>query len=369
MKKAIDSNVCASGSVSIGVMHGEGGFIFDESYYFDPEHRWQQDLEIARWCERKFSPYPIYNAEAHLVQLHQQPYPYRQVGGLQPNLIMGAALGSNLIFPGNTDPDISAVSKLSLAEGDQYEWKSKEPVKTFLTQIDFLNQKYSHQDVDVYPPFFWDRSGRATIHGPLTTAVKLFGEDFFTLPYTDFKYAEKIIQWITTSYLKLIQIFAGSAGINFNDIHIGECSGSLFPPDIWESLAVPAMKKLADAAGSVRIHSCGRSDHLFDQIKRVDHLTCLNIGSGSSLKLAREKFGTDLKIDLIPAIHLLNDGQVDDIKLWIDQCLSENDDGPLHIQFHYDIGMPFKNIKRIFDTLDAYGVSFTYDSLVARWVS
>ena len=26
------------------------------------------------------------------------------------------------------------------------------------------------------PPFFWDSSGRAAIHGPLTTAQKLFGE-------------------------------------------------------------------------------------------------------------------------------------------------------------------------------------------------
>jgi hypothetical protein len=101
MKSMIDSKVSAIGSVSIGVMHKQGSFVFDESYYFDPEYRWKQDLEIARWCEREFSPYPIYNAEAHLVQMQDQPLPYRQVGGLQPILILGAALGAELVFPGD----------------------------------------------------------------------------------------------------------------------------------------------------------------------------------------------------------------------------------------------------------------------------
>ena len=103
----INRDISAMGSVSIAIMHNQGGFAFDRKYYFDPEYRWQQDQKIARWCEEKYAPWPIYNAEAHLVQLEHIKHPYRQVGGLQPNLILGAALGAKLDIPGNKDPDIS----------------------------------------------------------------------------------------------------------------------------------------------------------------------------------------------------------------------------------------------------------------------
>ena len=66
------TGVFVSGTVGIGVMHKEGGFSFDRSYYFDPDHRWEQDLAIARWCERIYAPYPIHNAEAHLIQYFQR---------------------------------------------------------------------------------------------------------------------------------------------------------------------------------------------------------------------------------------------------------------------------------------------------------
>ena len=40
-----------------------------------------------------------------MVQLSHQPCSYRQVDGLQPNLILGAALGAEIVFPGGRDPD------------------------------------------------------------------------------------------------------------------------------------------------------------------------------------------------------------------------------------------------------------------------
>jgi hypothetical protein len=84
-------------------------------------------------------------------------------------------------------------------------------------------------------------------------------------------------------------------------------------------------------------------------------------------KTGKKKFGRDLKIDLIPDIHLLNEDHADEIRLWINQCFSENDNGPLDIQFHYDVGMPFNNIETIFTALAQRGITCHHDSLVNRW--
>lgn len=87
MSSAVAS-ISAFGSAAIVVMHEQGSLVFDHAYCFAPEHRWKQDVEIARWCEQRFAPYPIYNAEAHLVQIEHLPRPFRQIGGLRPNLIL-----------------------------------------------------------------------------------------------------------------------------------------------------------------------------------------------------------------------------------------------------------------------------------------
>jgi hypothetical protein len=214
-------------------------------------------MKITRWCEAKYAPYPVYNAEAHLARVNHQPLPFRQVGGLQPNLILGAALGAKLMIPGNRDPDIDRpplAGRKNFSDLHNIRWDEVEPVKTFLAQIDLLQARYTDQTVDIYPPFFWDVSGRAAIHGPLTTAVKLVGEDFFTLSYDYFDQAQQMISWITDAYLDLIHLFAGRAGFTMKEIHIGECTGSLFSADIWEHLALPSINRFAETAGSVRSH-------------------------------------------------------------------------------------------------------------------
>ena len=94
------------GSVSKGVLAEGGGFVFDEPYFMDPDYRWEQDKLMTRFIEHHF-PFPVYNLEANLVQPEHLPIPFRQVGGIQPNMIFGAALGADFVCYGQQDADIS----------------------------------------------------------------------------------------------------------------------------------------------------------------------------------------------------------------------------------------------------------------------
>ncbi|MFV2065583.1 MAG: uroporphyrinogen decarboxylase family protein [Pirellulales bacterium] len=362
----------AIGTVSIGRMHQEGGFVFDRDYYFDPEHRWRQDLEIARWCEETYAPYPIYNAEAHLINLDDQPNPFRQIGGLQPNLILAAALGAELVFYGHQDPDVSGQplkgidSLVALRSFEGLDWATLEPIATFLRQMDAFKEEYAGTGIDIFPPFFWDRSGRATIHGLLTTAHKLMGEEFFLLPLTDPELARAVLDWIADAYLDLIRLFADRAGHSITSLHVGECSGCMFSSEQWD-LAIPATNRIVDACGTCRIHSCGKSDHLLEQMAKVHNLSNFNIGSGTSVARSRKIVGTGRQLDVIPDPAMLHGGTTSDVRAFMKQVLAENEEGPLEIQFHMEPGMPWENALAIFETMRAHGVVPEYTSLVERW--
>ena len=343
----------AFGSVAIGVMAREGGFVFDERYYFDPEYRAGQDAAIARWAEETYAPWSIYNAEAHLVQIDQQPRPYRQVGGLQPNLILGAALGAEFVFYGDKDPDITTTplkGVSDLSELASIRWEEREPIATFLRQIDELKATY-RGDVDVFPPFFWDRSGRATVHGPVTTAQKLWGEDFFILMLEDPAAAEARLFWIADVYNHLIRLFSERAELPVTGIHIGECSGCLLSPESWADAVIPAMNRMVDASGPVRIHSCGGSDHVLAPMARVHNLAVFNIGTNTSVAESRRLVGADVRIDVIPDAQMLCFDTPAQVKAWTRRTLEENAGGPLEFQFHLDAGVPLQNAVAIFQAL------------------
>ncbi len=380
------ARITAFGSVAIGVMARRGGFAFDRRYYFDPEYRWTQDVAIARWAEKSYAPRPIYNAEAHLVQLDHQPIPYRQVGGLQPNLILGAALGAEFVFPGDKDPDISVTPLRGVDDLSQLRairWEEREPIRTFLEQIDALKKQYPEYKiqfeerqtevctpkggVDVFPPFFWDRSGRATVHGPVTTAQKLWGEDFFVLLLEDWDAALARLMWISDVYNHLIRLFSERAELPVTSLHIGECSGCLLSPQHWANAVIPAMNAMVDFCGPVRIHSCGGSDHVLEPMSRVHNLAIFNIGTNTSVAESRRLIGPEVKIDVIPDAQMLCFGKPADVRAWVERTLIENAGGPLEFQFHLDAGVPLENAIAIFETLQEHGVETKYKSLLERW--
>ena len=359
------------GSVGIDVMARAGGFVFDREYYFDPEHRWEQDKQIARWVERRFAPYPVFNAEAMLVQPDHQPIGFRQVGGLQPNLILGAVAGAELVFFEDQDPDITpcplkGLNADGLAELQAIRWDRQEPIATFLTQIDTLKARHGGR-ADVFPPMFWDRSGRAAVHGPVTTAFKLMGEDFYMALFDDFEFAMAFLTWIADAYVTLIHLFSRRAELPITGIHIGECAGCMISPQQWAQAVIPAMNRMVDACGPVRIHSCGNSDHILPPMATVNNLAVLNVGTGTNIATCRRLVGADVPIHVMPDAQLLCLGTPEQLSDWVAQSLAENGPGTLEFQFHVDAAVPMENIAAIFDTLARHGHPCRNDSLVQRW--
>jgi uroporphyrinogen-III decarboxylase len=223
----------------------------------------------------------------------------------------------------------------------------------FLEQIQALRESLD-KNTTVVPPFFWDTTGRATVHGILTTAQKLMGERIFLEMVDNPSFVHEFFAWIVDAYAQLIQLFAEAAGMRISGLHVGDCSACMMGAGQYADFVLPHTNDLIDRVGPARLHSCGQSDHLLDTFTNVHNLQVLNVGSDTSVAAIREKFGS-LRIDLLPDTHLLTFGTPEDVDRWVRQTLEENGGGPLQFQYHLDLNQPQRNCLQIHETLRHLG--------------
>ena len=331
-------------SVSKGWLYKNGGFKFTEQYYLDPIFRRKQEDSINALVSKEF---PDINMRYMEDDLMQPPYMNDNqvfVGGLQPNMLLAAGLGAKFRFPPNLDPDV---------EGQPLEGlKNKNDLPDFNTLIShpFLTKiidqidhvKTNYPDYEIIPPFFWDASGRATIHGIYTTSYKLIGEEALTMPFLNPDLLHDIHAWITDTYIDLARYFAQYAQFKIKSVHVGECSGTMLEPDLYEAFIIPYISKISTELSPVRLHSCGYSDHLLEKMKGIENLYAISTGSETSVKSIRMLFGKDIQVNYLLPLQLFqaNTGE-EEIVEWIDRLIEENDNGNLSISFHaepeYDI--------------------------------
>ncbi len=183
-------------SVSKGWLHTNGGFMFDNQYYLDPVHRWEQDTVIHRFVKDKFPRYAIYNMEANLLQAKYVRDNHVLVGAIQPNMILATILGAEFSFFEDKDADVAGKPLEFIARKEELPSVSAilehSLVKDLDNQIKLI--KETRPDLKVIPPFFWDESGRATIHGIITTSLKLTGDNIMTMMMFDPDLAHAIHQ-------------------------------------------------------------------------------------------------------------------------------------------------------------------------------
>ena len=346
-------------SISKGWFHQEGGFTFEERYYLDPLYRMEQDRRMDAFVAERFPDYGIYNLESNLVQVdHRQPNQVL-VGGLQPNLIVGVCLEGEFLFYPEYDADVEGSPLAGIQSVDELSPPATildHPlIKTFDAQIRTLKEQ--RPDLRVIPPFFWDTSGRATIHGFITSSFRLCGTDIFLQLVQNPDFVSELHAWIAEVYILLIKHFAALAALPVTSVHIGECSGTMINPQHYEKQVIPFASRMGRELGPVRMHSCGRSDHLLDALAQIDNLQVLDTGSGTSVAAIRQKFGPDFQIDYAPPLDvILKTATENDLIAWLDQALDENDGGPLQLGLHYEPGYSLDNCLLLHDELSRRGL-------------
>jgi hypothetical protein len=281
------------------------------------------------------------------------------VGAIQPNMILATILGAQFSFFEDKDADVAGKPLEFISNGDELPPVSAilhHPlVKELENQI--VNIKINRPDLKVIPPFFWDESGRATIHGIITTSLKLTGDNIMITLMSDPGLAHAIHQWIVDAYMVLIRYFADIAKLPVTSVHVGECAGTMISADLYEEFIVPYISQLGDKLGEVRLHTCGMSDHIMSSIVKIRNLKIIDTGSGTSIKGIRDLKGKDFTIHIAPPMeYMMKNAPQSQILDWLNKTLDENQGGPLQIAYHMEPDYEVSNCLVMHDELENRGL-------------
>jgi hypothetical protein len=345
--------IAITGTLSKGWMSQALGVAFDRDYYFEPQRRHAIDCLCNEYARKTFLDLALFYGESNLGRACYWSPDQVQIGGIQPNMILGMLLGADFLPAADRDADITpgCLAGRKLAELPAPETLLNHGlVRLFDRQIAQVRQK-SEGRLRPIPPFFWDSSGRAAVHGVLTSAQKLCGEAIFLQMLTEPEKCRQIMQWMADAYVVLCRHFAQAADLPITDVHVGECSCCMVSPALVEELVVPITSEIGRTLGPLRLHSCGTSTHLLESFAKVGRLHSLDLGGGTSLRRAREIFGPGLPLSIAPLPQDLSADSAEPLLAWAQRTLAENAGGDLTYVYHLEPGYNVEAIRAWTDLL------------------
>ena len=343
--------ITISGTLSKGWIANALGVKFDRDYYFDPNRRYAIDCRCNEYAAEQFPDMRLFYCESNLGQIDYWNKSQIQIGGIQPNLILGMLLGADLLHRDDFDADITPACLAGKELGDLPEPESlldHELVRLFDEQIQQV-QGDSVRRLRPIPPFFWDVSGRATIHGVLTTAQKFLGEAIFLDMMTEPKRCLDIMDWIGDAFIVLARHFSRVADLPITGVHVGECSSCMVSPQLIERFVVPVTSRIGHQLGPIRLHSCGPSTNHLEAFSKIGNLRSLDFGGDTSVKKARELFGGEMLISVSPLPRDLSARTTDPILRWARRVVTENDGGNLSFAYHVEADYNIDTIYALTD--------------------
>jgi hypothetical protein len=340
--------ITITGTLSKAWMNRALGVAFDRDYYFDPAKRHAIDCRCNEYAAETFPNMGVFYSESNLGRIDCWDKSQVLIGGIQPNMILGMLLGADFVPADDRDADITPCCLKNKEPGDLPSPETllnHDLVRLFDKQI----RSERKRQLCPIPPFFWDSSGRAVIHGVLTTAQKLCGETIFMDMLTEPAKSMRLLNWIADAYIVLCRHFAEAADLPVTDVHVGECSGCMIGPALVEEFVAPVTSRIGATLGPVRFHSCGTSTHLLEALTRIHPLGSLDFGSETSIRQAREVFGPQMPITIAPSPQDMSAESTEPILDWAQRVLEENAGGNLGYVFHLE---PSYNVETIYALTD-----------------
>lgn len=343
--------ISISGTLSKAWLAEALGVTFDRDYYFDPNKRYAVDCRCNEYAVEHFPGMRIFYSESNLGQIDFWDKGQIQIGGIQPNMILGILLGADFVHRDSSDADITpgCLAGKSLVDLPSPESLLEHPLIVLFDEQIQQVQEDSQNQLRPIPPFFWDISGRAAIHGAMTTAQKLFGEAFFMDMMTEPEQCLEIMRWIGEAFIVLCRHFSQIARLPITEVHVGECSSCMVSPELIEHFVVHVTSKIGDELGPIRLHSCGPSANYLDTFFKITNLHSLDLGGETSISQVRQVFGKEMPISIAPLPKDMSDHSTDAILNWAKQILEENDGGNLQYQYHLEAGYNIDTIYALTD--------------------
>ena len=110
--------ITISGTISKAWMANELGVKFDREYYFNPDVRYLVDSLCNEYASEHFSDTRLFFSESNLGRIDYWDETQIQIGGIQPNMILGILLGAEFVPQDDKDADITPGCLMGIDPGD-----------------------------------------------------------------------------------------------------------------------------------------------------------------------------------------------------------------------------------------------------------
>ncbi len=338
-----------AGSVSKGWLAAETGAVFDRAYYFDVDKRHATDMRCNEYVQETLGDLDVFYTESNLGRREWYTPQQVLVGGIQPNMIVGMLLGAEFLPDSKADADISPhclAGRVVRSLPEPSGLLEHPLVLHWQEQLTRLQSRETNARQPI-PPFFWDQSGRAAVHGAVTSGLKFFGDGFSMDLLADPDATQNAILWLTQVSAVLVAHFSTVGHMQVRDIHVGECAACMIDRASFERFVVPATSLLGERFGAVRFHTCGRSDHIIGSCQQIAGLASLDVGGETSLAVIREVFGDELSVSIAPLVDDMRAASSRGILDWFQRVERENRQGELTIGFHLERDYRIENIRAL----------------------
>ncbi len=343
--------ITISGTISKAWMAKTLGVKFDREYYLNPDIRYLVDSLCNEYALEHFGDMRLFYSESNLGQIDYWNDKQIQIGGIQPNMILGMLLGADFVPQDDKDADITpgCLTGKDPCDLPKPESLLAHPLINLFDEQIRQVQSGSQKQLCPIPPFFWDISGRVAIHGAMTSAQKLMGENIFIDMMTRPQPASEIMHWIAEAFIVLCRHFSEMARLPITEVHVGECASCMVSPELIERFVVPVTSDIGDKLGPVRLHSCGPSTNHLEAFSKITNLHSLDLGGDTSIRKARQVFGKEMLISVSPLPNDMSAESTDPILRWAKQIFEENDGGNLEYIYHLEPGYNINTIYALTD--------------------
>ena len=338
-----------AGSVSKSWLARELGVVFGWDYYFDVQRRHAIDLQCNEYVAQKLGDLDVFYTESNLGRREWYAANQVLVGGIQPNMIVGMLLGAEFLPSADADADISATclagKKLAALPAPR-DLLAHPLVRQWQDEITVLLESPS-ASLQPVPPFFWDRSGRAAVHGAVTSGLKFYGDQFLMNLLTEPESSQTIVGWLAEVSATLVSHFSAVGCLSVNGIHVGECAACMLDLASFRRYVVPATSLLGERFGTLRFHSCGCSDHILEACREITGIASLDVGGETSVARIRALFGLEFPVGVAPLVEDMRSSSSNGILNWYKRVRRENEDGDLTIGFHLESDYHVENLRAL----------------------
>lgn len=269
-----------------------------------------------------------------------------------PHLAYGhiSCLGAQVIFPENSDPSVRPFIS-SIDEG----------IEKLSDEINFSeNSLFIHYIIfcrtlkEYFPEDNVSFSGFGC-EGPITTAVLMRGQDFFTDLYDEPLKVKEFLRLVTDSIIKFkqfIRVFTGQSKIDSAVGGLADDFASLISPNLWDEFVVPYWEQYYNGitTGKRRLHAENLSPEHLGYLKKCK-IDFYDPSVSSKLNPKNIKESIDIPFSwLLPTFELIYMSKYD-IEKWVYGAL-ENGASLIHTELSR-LTCEDENYKKVIDFINA----------------